>query len=502
MFIIKHIDSLNVWASARINMVSVKVEKELQKFEADIRDLCMAFFPYQKVVVEEERYKVEGVRGGEHCELVYVDNFFDGKLTGDRKKDKSEIKRQLYNYLSKLTHKKLLWGTLTGIRPVTIVTDMIESKACGNRLGKMDVINDNVIKAELKKEYLINDEKADELITIARKEIDILNREEICDYKDRYSMYIGVPFCKSTCLYCSFTSFNIDKYGGYVNEYLDKLEKELAHDGEKWSPMSIYIGGGTPTSLSEKDFEKLLDLVDEYVDLSKCVEYTVEAGRADTITYEKLKLMKEHGVTRISINPQSFNQKTLDLIGRKHTVKDVVEKYNMARGLGFDNINMDIILGLPDERLFEVIKTLFNLYKLKPDSFTVHSLALKRAARLNVELDSWTRGHYLAGLVEADKTEGKRTIDKMYGMSNYLAKLISLEPYYLYRQKNMAGNLENIGYSELGKECIYNIMMMSERHTVYGFGTATSKYVYYENGGKRIENSLGYKSVIDYCKSV
>lgn len=162
---------------------------------------------------------------------------------------------------------------------------------------------------------------------------------------------------------------------------------------------------------------------------------------------------------------------------------------------------MDIILGLPDEKIYNVLVTLFNLYKLKPDSLTIHSLALKRAARLNNEIDFWAKDHYLAGLSDSKSTEGKRTIDKMYAYSKKLTEILKMKPYYLYRQKNMAGNLENIGYANEGKECIYNIMMMSERHTVYGFGTATTKKVFYEKDGKRIENELGYKSVIDYCKS-
>ncbi|MBR1844770.1 MAG: coproporphyrinogen dehydrogenase HemZ [Lachnospiraceae bacterium] len=516
-------------------MVHIIIENRLKSFETDIRELCMAFFPYEKIVIgESENHRDESV-----C----VNHFFNGGLTGDRKKDKSEIKRQLYDYLSEITGKKLLWGTLTGIRPVTIVTDMIEKgEVCkaylyesngarkarpyekkivkqrepATRRGKTvqwtvfhcepEVLSyhNAEIKNYLKKEYYISDEKADRLIAIAKKEIEVLNRKEVSDYKDRYSMYIGVPFCKSTCLYCSFTSFNISKFGNYVGKYLDALEKELASSERTctWKPMTLYIGGGTPTSLDEKDFERLLNIVDKYVDKTNCIEYTVEAGRPDTITYEKLKLMKEHGVSRISINPQTFNQKTLDLIGRKHKVSDVTEKYYMAREIGFDNINMDIILGLPDERIYEVMKTLFNIYKLKPDSLTVHSLALKRAARLNYELDSWVADHYLAGLIDMDKSEGKRTIDKMYKYSDMLSRVLKFEPYYLYRQKNMAGNLENVGYSKSGKECIYNIMMMSERHTVHGFGTATTKEVYYENGGKRIENILGYKSVVDYCNNV
>ena len=503
-------------------MVSIVIKNELKKFEADIRDLCMAFFPYQKLnFIHDDNINVGRSVGathrepencrGEHCEPdIVIDSYFNGHLSGNRLTDKSEIKRQLYDYLSNLTGKKLLWGTLTGIRPVTIVTALIEqNKGESGNVGASTAStasphDNNELKSLLKKEYYISNEKADKLIDIANREIEILDRKKIRDYKNRYSIYVGVPFCKSTCLYCSFTSFNIDKFGEYVDKYLDALEMEFEKRSDKnssqLSPLTLYIGGGTPTSLNEKQFERLLSIIDKYVDRKTCIEYTVEAGRPDTITKEKLLLMKDHGVSRISINPQSFNQKTLDLIGRKHKTEDVIDKFSLARSLGFDNINMDIILGLPNEHLFEVINTLFNVYKLKPESLTVHSLALKRAARLNYELDSWMKETYLAGIADVNKTEGQRTIDKMYFMSNVLAKILNLKPYYLYRQKNMAGNLENIGFAKDGFECIYNIMMMSERHTVYGFGTATSKEVFYENGGKRVESIEGYKSVIDYCK--
>ena len=565
-------------------MIYVHIKKELSTFETDIRDLCLAFFTLQKItyvfddavaanetVVANEAVgaNFRNPRTGELCEPadIHVDNYYDGPVSGDRLLIKSELKRSLYNYLSKLTGKTLLWGTLTGIRPVNIVTKIIEDNIVATnvdtvganfrspRTGELceptfvgathrepvgasyaSAISDSEIKSELKKEYYISDLKANELINIAHKEIEILNRPEVKNYKDTYSIYVGVPFCKSTCLYCSFTSFNIEKFSKYVDTYLDALEKDFAirvnsiidkaratrpydvganfrslHTGElcettKLTPLTLYIGGGTPTSLDETAFEKMLAIIDKYVDRSSCVEYTVEAGRPDTITKEKLLIMKKHGVTRISINPQSFNQKTLDLIGRKHTVKDVIEKFKLARSLGFDNINMDIILGLPNEHLFQVLKTLNGIRKLKPDSFTVHSLALKRAARLNFELDSWTKNYYLAGLgnrrSKLCEPEGNREIDKMFKWSARLANFLHLEPYYLYRQKNMAGNLENVGYAKDGKECIYNIMMMSERHSVYGFGTATTKEVFYQDdGSKRIESEEGYKSVIDYCKS-
>lgn len=532
-------------------MIYVHIPNELKKFETDIRDLCLAFFTLQKITYIFEDVEGANFRSPYSCEPddIVVKDYFSGSSDGDRLKVKSDLKRQLYDYLSELTGKKLLWGTLTGIRPVTIVTKILEEGGWYQALQKMGshslpvrgesllVQSDIEINKYLREEYYISDEKADELLRIAKKEIEILNREEVKNYKDSYSIYVGVPFCKSTCLYCSFASYNIGKLGKYVDKYLDTLEKDFSsrvkditkgshsspvqegsHSIEKLTPLTLYIGGGTPTSLNENQFESLLTIIDKYVDRSRCIEYTVEAGRPDTISEGKLLSMKRHGVTRISINPQSFNQKTLDLIGRKHTVNDVKEKFRLARDMGFDNINMDIILGLPNEHLFDVLKTLNEIRKLNPDSLTVHSLALKRAARLNFELEEWTKNYYLAGvgkrgLAELAPTagvgkrgvaiaEGKREIDKMFKWSERLAKFLHLNPYYLYRQKNIAGNLENVGYAKDGKECIYNIMMMSERHSVYGFGTGTTKEVFYENDGKRIESEEGYKSVIDYCERV
>ena len=517
-------------------MIYVYITNELKSFEAYIRDLCLAFFSFRKITYIHECVSDELICFNNREPLIsdiVVKDFFSGKLVGERIKVKSEIKRQLYNYLKKITGKKLLWGTLTGIRPVTIVTNLVE-----NFLNDKKIINDienkhktifgyeplrspyDVAKKNpyfyasnvLKEDYYVSDSKINELLTIAHNELEVLERKEIKDYKKSYSIYIGVPFCKSTCLYCSFTSFNIDKYSEYVSKYLNKLEDELKINNNN-TPLTLYIGGGTPTSLSNEDFEKMLSIVDKYIIKINLIEYTVEAGRPDTITKEKLMSMKKHGVTRISINPQSMNQKTLDLIGRKHKVEDVKEKFYLARNLGFDNINMDIILGLPNEHLFDVLKTLNEIRKLKPDSLTIHSLALKRAARLNYEFENWTKNYYLAGLENERRInnnkgilqEGKREIDKMFYFSSKLAYLLSLKPYYLYRQKNIAGNLENVGYAKDGKECIYNIMMMSERHSVYGFGTATTKEVFYEKNedgsiNKRIESKEGYKSVIDYCR--
>lgn len=500
-------------------MVFIYINKTLFTFEADIRDICMAFFSMKKLIyLYEDNFGAYFDKDGKNINtilsecninnrnIIIVKDYYDKyvEITNENKKlIKIDLKKRLYDKLSKLTNKKLLWGTLTGIRPTTIVTNFIE-----NEYPK----NDNKyaeIKQRLKDDYYLSDEKTNELIDIAIKEIDILNRDEIKDYKNKYSVYIGIPFCRSTCLYCSFTSFNIDKYQNYVEKFLDKLEYELTKN-IYISPMTIYIGGGTPTSLSEKDFYRLLSIIDKNIKRDNLIEWTVEAGRPDTITINKLKMMKDLGVNRISINPQTFNQKTLDIIGRKHTIEDVIEKYYMARDLGFSNINMDIILGLPDEHLKEVKNTLFYIKKLKPDSLTVHSLALKRAARLNKEKDNILYKYYLAGL-NNDNSFGffnntilkhyfHSEIEKMFNESKKCAKNIDLNPYYLYRQKNISGNLENVGYAKNQKECIYNIMMMSERHTVYGFGTGSSKIITYNGNEKIVKGIEGYKSVIDYCK--
>ena len=300
-------------------MVFIYINKTLLTFEADIRDICMAFFSMKKLIYlyeddfgayfDKDNKNINTILSEcniNNRNIIIVKDYYDKyvEITNENKKlIKIDLKKRLYDKLSKLTNKKLLWGTLTGIRPTTIVTNFIE-----NEYPK----NDNKyaeIKQRLKDDYYLSDEKTNELIDIAIKEIDILNRDEIKDYKNKYSVYIGIPFCRSTCLYCSFTSFNIDKYQNYVEKFLDKLEYELTKN-IYISPMTIYIGGGTPTSLSEKDFYRLLSIIDKNIKRDNLIEWTVEAGRPDTITINKLKMMKDLGVNRISINPQTFNQKT------------------------------------------------------------------------------------------------------------------------------------------------------------------------------------------------
>ena len=260
---------------------------------------------------------------------------------------KNRIKRLIYDALSRETGKQLPWGTLTGIRPVKISMSLLEE-------GKAE----NEIMDYMKKTYLISDEKADLAVRIAEREKAIL---ETLHYENGYSLYIGIPFCPTTCLYCSFTSYPLVSWKKRVGEYLNALEKEIDYVAESHRGKvldTVYIGGGTPTTLEPPQMKRLLDKIRGSLDLSHLKEFTVEAGRADSITPEKLEVLRKGGVTRISVNPQTMKQETLDLIGRRHTVEQVKEAFAMARSAGFSNINMDIILGLPGENAQDVRHTM------------------------------------------------------------------------------------------------------------------------------------------------
>ena len=329
----------------------------------------------------------------------------------------------------------------------------------------------------MRETYHTSKEKIELSIEIAERERQLLSQ---ISYKEGYSLYVGIPFCPTTCLYCSFTSYPIGKWEGRTQLYLEALFKELEDTAEKMNGRTletIYFGGGTPTSLSAEDLEKILKKVENTFDLSHVTEYTVEAGRPDSITREKLQTLLNHGITRISINPQTMKQATLDLIGRRHSVEMVKEKYNLARELGFNNINMDLIVGLPDETLEDVRQTMEEIKAMAPDSLTVHSLAIKRAARLNMQKEQYK------GLKIVNTQE-------MVDMTARYAREMGMEPYYLYRQKNMAGNFENVGYALPGKACIYNILIMEEKQTIAACGAGTTTKVVFpeENRLERVEN--------------
>ena len=279
-----------------------------------------------------------------------------------------------------------------------------------------------------------------------------------------------------------------------MRAYLDALYKELAfvakhHRDKKLT--TIYIGGGTPTALDEECLLKLMNMIHELFPVEESEEFTVESGRPDSITKEKFRILKEAGVTRISINPQTMHQETLDLIGRAHTVEQTKEAFLLARKCGFDNINMDIILGLPGEGINELRYTLDKIKELKPESLTVHSLAIKRAAALNI----WREKYEDLKFENSDET---------VSLAQKYAGDIGCMPYYMYRQKNMAGNLENVGYSVPGKECIYNILIMEEKQTIIAMGAGASTKAVFDadQPSPRIERVENVKDLTSYISRI
>ena len=378
---------------------------------------------------------------------------------------KNRLKQLIYTALSEYTGKKLPWGTLTGIRPTKIPMTLLEQ---GTSKGE--------ILHYMQEHYFVSMEKGELAIEIADREKKLL---DTLHYENGYSLYIGIPFCPTTCLYCSFTSYPIFSWKKRMGEYLDALEKEIDFVAERYKDRvldTIYIGGGTPTTLEAEELTRILNKLRKSFDLSHLKELTVESGRADSITYEKLLAMKEGGVTRISVNPQTMKQETLDLIGRKHTVEQVKEAFALAREAGFSNINMDLILGLPGETAEDVRNTMAEIKKLAPDSLTVHSLAIKRASRLN----RWIEENGISLLNNTEET---------MGITMEGAGEMGLLPYYLYRQKNMSGNFENVGYAKEGKFGIYNILIMEEKQTIAALGAGSiSKRVYADGRIERCDN--------------
>ena len=447
------------------------------RFEYDIHSLVKAFYPSETVKVFQEGTK-DLVSDGDNPEIavIFEENRIRIQVDGsegqtdlsrpeEKNVVKNELKQLLYRMLSAKTGKELPWGSLTGIRPAKIAMQLLEE-------GKTQ----EEIRSYMEQTYYCSQEKADLAIGIACREKEILKD---IHYEQGYSLYVGIPFCPTTCLYCSFTSFPITVWRERVEEYLGALEKEMDFVQEAFRDKvldSVYIGGGTPTTLEPDQLRRLLSRLREAFDFSQVKEFTVEAGRADSITADKLRVLKEFGVTRISVNPQTMNQKTLDLIGRRHTVEQVKEAFALARREGFDNINMDLILGLPGEDLPEVQHTMEEIKKLSPDSLTVHSLAVKKASRMM----QWIEKNGLGLLHNTEETIqlAARTAEKM-----------NLHPYYLYRQKNMTGNLENVGYAREGCYGLYNILIMEEKQSIMAIGAGTiSKAVHPDGRIERCEN--------------
>ncbi len=429
--------------------------------------------------------------GSEDGGTEEVFSFADDGTIADRKEVKYRMGLALYDALSHRSGRDLPWGILTGVRPTKIVRRWLEEgmdpKACEARFGQ---------------ECRVRPDRARLAVATALKEIELFRKAQPSGEEAGICIYVHIPFCPSRCTYCSFASVPADKYAGKIDGYLDALEREMLaaapHMTDK-RVSSIYVGGGTPTVLNDRQLERLCGLSRRACRLPReqkdtgsghFTEWTVEAGRPDTITPEKLRVLKEAGVSRISINPQSMHDETLARIGRRHSSAQIVDAFRMAREAGFDSINMDLIAGLDGESALDFRKTLEKIEPLAPDSVTVHALAVKRASAL--------------GQDSRKSLSDDEEVLKMSEAARVWAAGQGLEPYYLYRQKNISANAENIGFAKPGSECLYNILIMEEVQDILAFGAgAVSKFLAADGpGGQKITRVVNVKDVLLYMQQI
>ena len=430
-----------------------------------------------KIFLHEDEYeiyaleqKVQGVFITEkqlEKEIEALDNCLYFSLEGETKEAKNRLKGEIFDCLSEITGIRPPWGSLTGVRPV---------KLCG--------MLQNPFK-ELTSDYRVSPHKAEEICKIYDYQQKMLNK---CDERT-IGMYIGIPFCPTRCLYCSFTSNQPS--GDAVDRYLEALIKEIRYCGKKIKEQklkveSVYIGGGTPTTLDETQLERLLKTVSESIDTDNLAEYTVEAGRPDTITRGKLAVLHSYGVGRISINPQSMKEDTLNLIGRSHSPEDIRRAFREAVKSGIPVINADLIAGLPEETPEDFRRSLNEVVSLGAENITVHSLSVKKASRL-IEKDP--DYHF----------RSRDTVTEMIDIADEILTGRGYVPYYLYRQKHMSGSLENVGYCRDDTLGIYNIRIMDESQSMLacGAGAISKRYYPEENRIERVADVSNYEIYIE-----
>ena len=502
-------------------MIRIIVQNEVYAY--DMYHITKAFYPDEvyEQYVDAGFPQLIKISVEESCE-GFVDVFEIEKNEvaniEERKSRKRYVNLKLYDWLCEKTQKELVWGILTGVRPTKLMMTLLASG-----------MSEDEVKQWMKENYRITDNKADLGIRVAKKEKELL---EQLDYENGYSLYIGIPFCPSICSYCSFSSYSIGLWKKRVDEYLDAVCKELSYIGKKAKQKgkklnTVYIGGGTPTTLEAEQLDRLLTHLENNFSFKDLKEITVEAGRPDSITREKLEVLKAHKIGRISINPQTMQQKTLHEIGRWHTVDDIKQVYAMAREFGFDNINMDLIAGLPGETTEDMQDTLEQIGELAPDSLTVHALAMKRASRLtreqkesaakqkemvtNHKVDIAKQKESIAEQKLGDVAEETThqdveniatTLSQMIDMAADYAKGMDLVPYYLYRQKNIAGNFENVGYAKVDKAGIYNILIMEEKQSIIAVGAGASTKIVVPEDKAEIDPKTGNQKRIVRVENV
>lgn len=463
-----------------------------KSFHYEIEKLCRIFFPNEKIKVvyfNDEKFDDIIVSVNENIikdkkELSVIVSYY-----GEIKKSNIIISEDtfddtirllaemIFKILCELTGVIPKWGVLTGIRPIKLIRRIV---------GEYK----DEFKAEkyFKEKLLVSNEKTKLALNIMHKEQQILDLSK----KQSFSLYVSIPFCPSRCSYCSFVSHSIDKAHKLIPEYLSLLLKEIEKTAEiahklKLKLETVYIGGGTPTTLNAEDLGNLICKIKECFDINSCREFTVEAGRPDTITKEKLLSIKENidkKILRISINPQTFNDEVLNEIGRKHTAKQSIETFELARNLGFKNINMDMIIGLPKDSYNSFKKSINKLCNLSPEGITIHTLSMKRSSNLTAQ-----HKKLYAFECELASEMWNYAYLKLYN-NGYL-------PYYLYRQSKMLGNLENTGFSKLNYEGLYNVYVMDETHTILACGAGAVTKLKSQLTGK-IERIYNYKHPYEY----
>lgn len=441
-------------------------------YPTEVHDVAKLFFADVELCVEQDAdvKLVESVYGanysyvatcGETTAEQCVDVSGESELHSIRLR-KRFAKLAIYDLLVKVTGKCMPWGSLTGIRP-TKLADQLAREGLDWQSTFTDVLGVSESKTKL-------------VADILRTQGELRNHKEGCA-----DLYVGIPFCVTRCSYCSFTSGELSRLQKYVEPYIaalcEDITKTLQFAREKGIRINnVYFGGGTPTSLSASQLDKVMSCIDV-----KPVEFTVEAGRPDTIDKDKLDVFAKHGVHRVSINPQSFNQSVLDVIGRKHSVQDIYDKYQLAQSYGF-SVNMDLIAGLPTETQEMFCHSVDEAIALSPDNITVHTLALKHGSALKEQ--NYAGAYDVSKMVEYSHA-------KLY-QAGYL-------PYYMYRQKYMAENLENVGFCKPNTPCLYNIGIMEEISDILACGTnAISKRII--SAENRIERSANAKDVITYVE--
>lgn len=450
------------------------------QLQFDMKNICTLFFPYEKIKTEGSEDIVVITEKSEDVLAVDV-KVYDKHLKKTHKMAESEdmavaMSVLLYSVLSELMGYEPPWGILFGVRPAKLM-----HRLCGE-MGREEAKN------YFLNSFLAKKDKTELTLEVMKHENEVI----ALSGKNSFSLYVSIPFCPTRCSYCSFVSHSIERTQKLMEPYTDLLCTELEQIGEIAKKLSlrletVYFGGGTPTTLSADLLTKIFSTIEKHFDMSTLREYTVEAGRPDTVTKAKLLALKWAGVSRISINPQSFNDEVLEAIGRRHTSEQTVAAYNLARSLGFDNINMDFIAGLPKDSLDSFKSSIDKGIALGAESITVHTLALKSAAYM-VTRD-----------MTFDLTDRLTTAD-MVRYSNAVLSDSGYYPYYMYRQSKSLGNLENVGWCKPNYDCLYNVYMMDETHSVFSAGAGgVTRLKNQENG--HIERIYNYKYPYEYIDS-